>query len=404
LGRSKIPSIVILVFMDEGLLGWLKNNEGVFFPSPRKEVFGRTPKGFTISLIDVENEAVRITFEDSSHYALPLYFVMFDRVIEYLSANPNTIYPIGARLQPPYTRESIEGEIWKPLKPANTEYKSAPHVLDILYYAGYVKYAYTTDRDTDRKVQGAYYVSGTLKPVPHKSNEKNKPREEQKTGSIQIRTPVSDRETYLEPRRETILKWAEKNEDILIENRLNYHWKKLTRPECERLRNETSRKIIESRIKNNGALDIETLNAVIRWGFGRDYPNKDPENALQITGKAFNYLDKSELVNAAITLCNEQGVGISRASKIIGLSDQEKLCVYDSRVGLALRDLTHNNERMIKIPPGYNREYDTCTQTQYAQNYQYLIWILEEIRDHMNQRGCTYKLADIEMALFMMGQ
>jgi len=389
--------------MELGLLKWLNEHEGAFYLSPRKEVFGRNPKGFTLSFIDHENEAVRVTFESSYNYALPLYFVMFDRVIEYLSANPNTIYPIGARLQPPYPTDSIEGEIWKDPKSYSTEYKSAPHVLDILYYAGYIKYAYTRDRDTGRKVQGAHYVSGSPKPISNKEIEKKKTKQKQKKKK-QEETTQSNREAYLAPRREAILDWAEKNKSTIIQNRLNYHWKNHTRMECERLRNEVSRKIIESRKKNNGALDIETLNAVMRWGFGRDYPNQDPDNALQITGKAFNLLDQGDLVNATTTLCNEHGVGISRASKIIGLSDQENLCIYDSRVGVAIKTLTHNGERRIKIPPGYNREYDTCTQPEYAQNYQWLIWILEEIRDYMNTQGCTYRLADVEMALFMMGK
>ncbi|MHA1401891.1 MAG: hypothetical protein ACTSQE_16190 [Candidatus Heimdallarchaeaceae archaeon] len=389
-----LQQIFIQIQMELGLLKWLNEKEGAFYPSPRKEVFGRNPKGFTLSLIDHENEAVRVTFEDSYNYALPLYFVMFDRVIEYLSANPNTVYPIGARLQPPYPTDSIEGEIWKDPKPYSTEYKSSPHVLDILYYAGYIKYAYTTDRDTGRKIQGAHYASGKPILTPTKTKT-NRPKT--------TKPPVSDREAYLAPRRKAIQDWAEKNKYTITQNRLNYHWKNHTRLECEQLRNETSRKIIDSRIKNNGALDIETLNAVIRWGFGRDYPNQDPENAQKLTREAFNYLDQGDLVNATTTLCSEHGVGISRASKIIGLYDQENLCIYDSRVGTALKTLTHQGERMIKIPPGYSRDYDICTQQEYAQNYQWLIWVLEEIRDYMNKQGCTYRLADVEMALFMMG-
>ena len=151
--------------MDATLFQWLINNEGRVFSSPRKEIFGRNPKNFTITSIDEYKKAVRVKFEGSKYQALPLYFTMFDRVIEYLRNNPTTIYPIGARLQPPYPKESIEGEIWREPKPYSTEYKSAPHVLDILVHVGLAKYAYTTNRDSGRKVQGAKYNSEYAPPT-----------------------------------------------------------------------------------------------------------------------------------------------------------------------------------------------------------------------------------------------
>ena len=97
--------------MDSLLLEWLKDNEGRFFESPRKKAFGRKPKGFTITSIDQDRQWVKVTFEESQNPALALKFAMFDRALEYLEKNPNTVYPIGARHQPPYPKASIEGEI-----------------------------------------------------------------------------------------------------------------------------------------------------------------------------------------------------------------------------------------------------------------------------------------------------
>ena len=346
--------------------------------------------GFTITLVDERKKFVRIKFVGSKSQALPLYFSMFDRTLEYLRKNPTTIYPIGARLQPPYPKESIEGEIWKDPKPYSSEYKSSPHVLDILVHAGLAKYAYTRSRDSGRKVQGAQYNSEST--------------------PLNLSTPpepasVDEKEAYLKPRREAILKWAEENMEDLTRHRLNYSWKNIGRKECERLRNEVSGKIIQSRIRNNGAVDLETLNAVINWGFGRDYPINDPQRALEVSGKAFEYLDKNDIKNATMVLLKEKGVGISRASKIIGLSDQENLCIYDSRVGFALQRLTHDGERLVKIPPSQSRLGDGgVTNTEWVKNYEHLIWISELIRDFMNENGCTYRIADVEMALFMMGK
>jgi len=106
-----------------------------------------------------------------------------------------------------------------------------------------------------------------------------------------------------------------------------------------------------------------------------------------------------------MTLLKETGIGISRASKIIGLSDQETLCIYDSRVGFALQTLTHDGERLVKIPPSQSKGGDIGVKyTEWVKNYEHLIWITELIRDFMNENGCNYRIADVEMALFMMGK
>jgi len=376
--------------MNPRLLQWLKENEGKTFESPRKTVFGRRPQDFTIRFVDEEEKRVRISFSRKRTLARPLYFWMFDRTLEYLEKNPETTYPIGARLQPPHPRESIEGEIWKEPKPYPSEYKSAPHVLDILAHAGYIKFTYTLDRDTKRKVQGAKYC--TNKP---KSNKPPSPPR-----------PITSKVQFLKKYKETITKWAQDHQHEIIENRLNYHWKKQTRKQCEQLRNQVAKAITQSRIKNNGALDLETLDKIIRWGFGMKYPNQDPEKAQKVTRKAFNNIDEGKIQEATLTLMNVKGLGISRVTKIIGLSDQENLCIYDSRVGHALRDLTYNGKRLHLIPISRTgREYDPNVSVQeWAKEYEKVLWTIEVIKDYMNKQGCTYRQADAEMALYMMGR
>jgi hypothetical protein len=44
------------------------------------------------------------------------------------------------------------------------------------------------------------------------------------------------------------------------------------------------------------------------------------------------------------------------------------------------------------------------TDQEWAANYQRLIWTLEIVRDCLNERGQTYRLADVEMAFFMIGK
>jgi hypothetical protein len=100
---------------------------------------------------------------------------------------------------------------------------------------------------------------------------------------------------------------------------------------------------------------------------------------------------------------------ISRASKIIGLSDQNYFAIYDSRVGLALATLKDGDDRIIKIPgrrPQLGKIFpsDICTSEDWGKNYQKLLWVLEVIRNVLNEDGYPFNLADVEMALFMMGK
>lgn len=381
--------------MNPQLLDWLKKNVGKFMDSPRKEIFGRNPQGFIIRYIDKEEKCVRISFSKKRTLALPLYFWMFERVLNFLSENSDTTFPIGARLQPPYPKESIEGEIWKYPKPCSSEYKAAPHILDILTIAGFTKFAYTTDRETNRRVQGARYLSSDYpppKPIHPKAS------------------PITAKERFLKKYRETIRKWVMEHKDVIIKNRLNYRWKKLTRKQCETSRNEVNKAIIQSRIKNGGGLDLETLDKIIRWGFGRKYPINGRESALEVTRKAFNYIDNGNLREATKTLLEVKGLGISRVTKIIGLSDQENLCIYDSRVGYALRNITVNGKRLHLIPPAQTSNergrmrYRNISDNEWAREYERILWTIEQIKDYMNELGCTYRQADVEMALFMMGK
>jgi hypothetical protein len=155
--------------MDLELLNWLKENSGRTFESPRKDVFGSNPQDLTIRYVDEEDKLVRISFSEKKTLALPLYFWMFDRTLEHLKRNPETAYPIGARLQPPYSKESVEEAIWREPMLYSSPYKSSPHVLDILALAGFVKFQKTRSRDTDRQVQGAKYSRGP--PLPPKEQE-----------------------------------------------------------------------------------------------------------------------------------------------------------------------------------------------------------------------------------------
>jgi hypothetical protein len=135
------------------VLNWLEAHVGEEFPSPRDEKFGRATKPFRI--MHCEHDRVMIRFAGSKYDALPLYFWMFERTIEYLLENKGKCVCLGAKLQPPYELDSIEGQIWRePYPSGNTSYKAAPHICDILELSGVAEFCYAFNDVANRTVQG----------------------------------------------------------------------------------------------------------------------------------------------------------------------------------------------------------------------------------------------------------
>ena len=379
--------------MDERILQWLKDKGGHTFKSPREEVFCRKTHPVKIVEIDERNGKVKIDFGGGTQ-GLPLFFWMIDRALKFIESNKDRAVRLGAKVKRPFDPDTVEGKIWEEPLLYPTPYKAAPHVCDLLVLAGLAKYQTTKNPATHRIVQGVKYVIGLdLIDHPYKPSGWGPPE------------TTNERENFIRKYKQAIIEWTGKNEDKIVSGRLGYSWKNKTTFDCVRERNEVSKAIIMSRIKNCGAVDIDTLDKVTQWGFNKEFPMKNPEEVLKITKKAFDYLDEENMKDATITLLNIQGVGISRASKILGLSDQENLCIYDSRVGKALKDLKCENEKIIPCPPGRTYPGDQgLTDEKWAENYQRLIWTLEIVRDYLNEKGHTCRLADVEMGLFMIGK
>ncbi len=380
--------------MDEWVLAWLKNNKGETFKSPRENTFGSKTYKIKIREINDDLERVEISFVGGTP-GLPLFFWMFDRVLTFIETDKDRVVRLGARVEPPFDPDTVEGEIWKEPHPTpSTPYKVAPHICDLLVLGGIAEYQKTKNPKTDRIVQGIRRATCDDLPPPS-------------SGPIdESLTEITDeKENFIREHKQGIIEWTEKNADKIVLGRFSYSWGKKSTLDCVMERNEVSKAIVMSRIRNCGAVDIETLDKVTMWGFNRKFPMRDADQVLKATKKAFDYLDEEKLKEATKTLLDIENVGISKASKILGLSDQENLCIYDSRVGKALKDLKHESKKIIPCPPGYGRDGDQgLTDDAWAENYQRLIWILEIVRDYLNGRGHTYRLADVEMALFMIGK
>jgi hypothetical protein len=228
-----------------------------------------------------------------------------------------------------------------------------------------------------------------------------KPKECPKFAEIDSEESKTD---FLEKYKESIVSWTIEKEPELISGRKNYSWNGKSSIECLNERNCVAHLLVLSRIRNGGGVDIETVNNVLSWGGFRPLPLSESENVLRITFEAFNLLDEGKIKEALLKIMSINRIGVSSASKIIGLFDQNRLAIYDSRVGTALRSLTHNGIRIIKCPPGRSRPGDTCSENVWANNYEQMLWVLEVTRNYLIEKGYPFSIADVEMALFMMGK
>jgi hypothetical protein len=213
-----------------------------------------------------------------------------------------------------------------------------------------------------------------------------------------------DKNRFLRKYKQVILDWAKDNKSRLIEARKDYSWNDKEPQVCLTERNEITESIAFSRSQNSGGVDLVTLDLIMSWGGFDKFPLRDENKVLELTRKVFDFVDNGKLSEAVEALLAVKGVGIARASKIIGLFDQQRFCIYDSNVGNALKTLQFTEKPVLSCPPGPKRVGDICSDERWTENYQHLIWTLEVIRDYLHSEGYPFSIADIEMALFMMGQ
>jgi hypothetical protein len=213
-----------------------------------------------------------------------------------------------------------------------------------------------------------------------------------------------DKDQFTKNYKQVILDWTKENKLQLVEGRKNYSWKDQAPSACLAERNKISKEIIFSRLHHDGGITLEVLDLIMKSGDFSPFPLRDEEKVLETTRRAFDFVDKGNVSEAIEELLAIDGVDIARASKITGLFDQERFCIYDSRVGQALKTLKFAEKPALSCPAGPHKPGDICSDERWAENYQRLIWTLEIIRDYLHSEGYPFSIADIEMALFMMGK
>ena len=215
---------------------------------------------------------------------------------------------------------------------------------------------------------------------------------------------IVDNNLFLKKHKQTILNWAKENKSRLIEARKTYSWNDKEPHVCLMERNEITESIAFSRSQNSGGIDLVTLDMIMSWGGFGKFPLRDEQKVLDLTRKVFALVDQGKISEAVEELLAIDGVEISQASKIIGLFDQKRFCIYDNRVGTALKTLQFDEKPVLNCPVGPKKPGDICSDERWGENYQHLIWTLAVIRDYLHSEDYSFSIADIEMALFMIGK
>jgi len=215
---------------------------------------------------------------------------------------------------------------------------------------------------------------------------------------------LDDKAQFLKKYKQIILSWVKDNKSRLIESRREYSWMGKQPQVCLAERSEITESINFSRSQNSGGIDLHTLDSIMSWGGFFQFPLRDEEKVLEITRKVFNLVGQNKISQAIEELLAIDGVEIAQASRIIGLFDPNRFCIYDNRVGNAFKTLQFAEKPVLKCPTGPKKPDDICSDERWGENYHHLIWTLEVIRDYLNKEGYPFSIADIEMALFMMGK
>lgn len=187
----------------------------------------------------------------------------------------------------------------------------------------------------------------------------------------------------------------------ILEWKNNYEWKGAHLKEATRKR-DSLEKSINNDLCEFDFITKEVFDKVMKWGFGKT--SKLSENEInEVTKETFRYFRYNNNISKAVkTLTKLNGIGISRASKILALSNQSKFGIYDSRAAHGLSDLLLNNRRLIPIPRGKVIEGDYISDIGEAfEKYTYVLTFLCHCARKDDELSNYFRrVADIEIALF----
>lgn len=206
-------------------------------------------------------------------------------------------------------------------------------------------------------------------------------------------------ESFIQKYGESLAQYWSKVKGQIVEWRESYCWPaNVSLAESIKMRDK-----LEADIKRDlvdfKCLTKKTFDEVMLWGFGRISTNTDME-IRKATKLAFEELGRGNIALAAGHLCGMRGIGISRASKVLALSDQKSLGIYDSRAAHGLRDLELEGKRLIPIPPGRVVKGDRgANYLAGFETYTYVLRYLHRLA-FQDPLFLDWRVADYEIAIF----
>tara|TARA_B100000963_G_scaffold361263_1_gene395827 strand:+ start:199 stop:858 length:660 start_codon:yes stop_codon:yes gene_type:complete len=208
-----------------------------------------------------------------------------------------------------------------------------------------------------------------------------------------------------------LAKFSELYSKETLVNALNdFNWLGNSTSEARQIRKNVYHKYsswVKGGCSLNSAQDMAQL--VYGWGFnGRKVPAGVSKNLNLFCefNKAWESSSKGEVkVRILAEILSLNGIGIASASKWVGFIDETRYAIYDSRVSLALRPLTIDGKRAFPTVARKSTKFKKYPHADYRTN-------VTMARDYLNY--CNFlndiaieygfaNLADIEMALFMLG-
>lgn len=199
-------------------------------------------------------------------------------------------------------------------------------------------------------------------------------------------------------------------ENVLMEQFKSFEWDKKGFEEAVLERSKNERQLQQAIWADDDAKIKESILRIHKWGFGRETPNSQ-EEWLKDTIQAVREFTKSEpdvLQQKAVLnmLLSHKGIKLATASKWICFCDQSRYAIYDSRVSIALRDVVGSNQQRL-FPTVARRKIngvqfpygDTMKPSRLVEKY---FLYLDTLRIVSGRTGL--KVAEIEMALFMIGK
>lgn len=210
---------------------------------------------------------------------------------------------------------------------------------------------------------------------------------------------------FLNMHREALTCFWDRVKHRIVDWKSQYEWPPGVTGEAALEKRSELEHTIQRDLATQGFLSKATFESVMRWGFGTD-SGRSEEEIYRATSLSFRHLKQDRIAEAARELVKLSKIGISRAAKVLALSDQNELGIYDSRSADGLSDLVDSAGRhIIPIPSGRIIAGDNKNTDEYCTAFERYVWVLRHFRRLAGYsdslRGAFPRVADLEIALFM---